>query len=224
MYFTKYGVTFHLLKESDIEMVRQWRNAPHITSNMEYREHITPEMQKKWFDSINNIHNLYFVIEYKNEKIGLTNGKNLDFENWTGEAGIFLFEKKYHKTPVTAIISILGAEIFFNLFQWKAGFAHVLRDNRAMKLYIQLLGYRLCPGQEDKINQKYMITRKSYEKKSGFLKKALSIVVKIKEKGRLVIEPSELNDERVLFWEEKMLKNNPELISEETPEGRIYYY
>jgi hypothetical protein len=69
-----------------------------------------------------------------------------------------------------------------------------------------------------------MITRKSYEKKSGFLKKALSIVVKIKEKGRLVIEPSELNDERVLFWEEKMLKNNPELISEETPEGRIYYY
>jgi RimJ/RimL family protein N-acetyltransferase len=224
MYFTKYGITFHLLNENDIEMVRQWRNAPHISSNMEYREYITEEMQKKWFDSINNIHNLYFIIEYKGEKIGLTNGKNLDFDNWTGEAGIFLYERKYQKTPVSAIIAILGAEIFFNLFQWKAGYAHVLRDNKAMKLYVQLLGYRLCPGQQDKINQKYMITSKSYNRKRPFLKSALSMVVRLREKGRLVIEPLEMNDERILFWEEKMLRNNPELAMEETPEGRIYYY
>ncbi|MDP4280659.1 MAG: hypothetical protein Q8867_00775, partial [Bacteroidota bacterium] len=108
MYYSKYGITIHLLKESDIELVRQWRNAPHIKANMEFRENITPEMQKKWFDSINNIHNFYFIIEYKNEKIGLTNGKNLDFENLTGEAGIFIYDKKYYKTSVSAILAVLG--------------------------------------------------------------------------------------------------------------------
>ncbi len=224
MHFTKYGITFHLLKESDIEMVREWRNAPHITSHMEYREYITPEMQKKWFDSINNIHNLYFVIEYKNEKIGLTNGKNLDFENWTGEAGIFLYDKKYYRTPVTAIMAIMGAEIFFHLFKWRAGFAHVLKENKAIRLYMQMLGYRICPDQENKINQKYMITRESYNRKRSFLLKMLSVVVNTKEKGKLVIEPQEMNDDRIRFWEEMMLRNNPELTVEEPHAGKIYYY
>ncbi|HTX87877.1 MAG TPA: GNAT family N-acetyltransferase [Bacteroidales bacterium] len=224
MYFAKYGIIFHLLKESDLEMVRQWRNAPHIVEHMEYREHITPEMQKKWFESINNVHHLYCVVEYNHEKIGLTNAKNLDFDSWTGEAGIFLYDKKYYRTPVTAIMAILGGEIFFHLLNWKAGFAHVLKENRVQKVFMQMLGYRICPGQEDKINQKFVITRESYHRKRGVLLKLLSVVVNTKEKGKLVIEPGELNDERIRFWEEKMLKGNPDLVVEDTPEGRIYYY
>jgi UDP-4-amino-4,6-dideoxy-N-acetyl-beta-L-altrosamine N-acetyltransferase len=224
MYYLKFGFKLSLLKESDLEMVRRWRNAPHITQNMEFREFITPEMQQNWFRSINNIHNLYFVIEYKGEKIGLTNGKNLDFENSTGEAGIFLYEKKYQKTPVPAILAIMGAEIFFDLFKWNAAYAHVLKENRAMKMYVQFLGYRLCEGQEGKINQKYQMTRETYNKNKAILRKAMSLVVKMKEKGRLVIEREDFTDERILFWEEHLLKNNPAITMEVTEEGRIYNY
>ncbi|MDP4281966.1 MAG: hypothetical protein Q8867_07410, partial [Bacteroidota bacterium] len=163
-------------------------------------------------------------IEYKNEKIGLTNGKNLDFENLTGEAGIFIYDKKYYKTSVSAILAVLGSEMYFDLFAWKGAYAHVLKENKAMKMYIQFLGYRLCPGQEDKHNQKYIMTKETYQKNSFLLRKALSFVGKSNKKGKLVIEPSDFNDERILFWEEFLLKKHPELALEETPEGRIYYY
>ncbi|MDZ7743378.1 MAG: hypothetical protein U5Q03_16975 [Bacteroidota bacterium] len=42
----KYGISLNRLKEDDIELVRKWRNSRKINQFMEYREEITPEMQK----------------------------------------------------------------------------------------------------------------------------------------------------------------------------------
>ena len=78
MKFRKYGITLTRLREDDIELVRKWRNSPGIQQYMEYREFITEEMQKKWFESINNLQNFYFIIEYENKKIGLINTSNID--------------------------------------------------------------------------------------------------------------------------------------------------
>ena len=80
MIIKKFGITFKRLEKNDIELLRQWRNAPSISQYMEYREHITPEMQEEWFESVNNNNNLYFIIEYKGKKIGPTNGKDIDWE------------------------------------------------------------------------------------------------------------------------------------------------
>lgn len=54
MIISKYNIRYIRLQEEDIELVRKWRNHPSITKYMVYREEITPEMQKKWFASINN--------------------------------------------------------------------------------------------------------------------------------------------------------------------------
>ena len=49
MFFEKYGVKLERLTADKIELVRNWRNDPKISQYMEFRDHITAEMQKKWF-------------------------------------------------------------------------------------------------------------------------------------------------------------------------------
>ena len=48
------------LRHCDIELVRHWRNDPKISQHMAYREHITREMQERWFETVNNNRNFYF--------------------------------------------------------------------------------------------------------------------------------------------------------------------
>ncbi|MFT4766768.1 MAG: hypothetical protein ACI9OH_003901, partial [Oleispira sp.] len=44
-----YGVELRSVVESDIEMLRQWRNKDDIRSMMKSTSYITKEQQKAWF-------------------------------------------------------------------------------------------------------------------------------------------------------------------------------
>ena len=46
----KENVVLRRVENKDIEMIRNWRNDPKISQYMSFRDYITPEMQKKWFD------------------------------------------------------------------------------------------------------------------------------------------------------------------------------
>src|SRR5687767_11424681 len=95
MILEQYGVRLVRLKEEDIELVRHWRNQGDIANYMEDRNHITREAQVKWFDSIDNKFNYYFIIVYDGKKIGLINSKNYDPKEGFGEGGIFIWDKEY---------------------------------------------------------------------------------------------------------------------------------
>ena len=73
MIVEQYGVTYSRVTEADIELIRHWRNQPFIRDTMQFKEYITPEMQKKWFERINNKYNYYFLIEVDGNKRGLIN-------------------------------------------------------------------------------------------------------------------------------------------------------
>lgn len=90
-----YGVKLKRLTHDKIELLRQWRNDPKIQQYMIYRETITPEMQEKWFQKINNDHNFYFIIEYEGKEIGCVNIKDVDYEKKCGEPGIFIYDDRY---------------------------------------------------------------------------------------------------------------------------------
>ena len=90
MIIEKYGIKLIRLKQEDIELVRLKRNSLDINELMHDRVIISFEMQYKWFQSINNIYNNYFIIIYNNEKIGLVNGKNSDYEKRQSEGGMFI--------------------------------------------------------------------------------------------------------------------------------------
>lgn len=224
MQYRRYNIRISLMKETDIEMVRNWRNDPVVVKNYAYKEYITPEMQRKWFESINNIHNLYTIIEYRGEKIGVINMKNIDWERKTFEGGIFIPYEKYHFTMLPAIISFITTEIPFIMLDWNVGYAHVLKENKATQSFIKMLGYQLSPGQEDKPNQEYSITRETFEKKAAKIRKAISVMAESNEPASLFIEKDEWDDPLVMQWE-NIAKSSRWITSiEEIPEGRRYTF
>ncbi|MCX6280070.1 MAG: GNAT family N-acetyltransferase [Bacteroidetes bacterium] len=224
MIYTRFGVSFHILKENDLEMVRQWRNDPVVANNYEFREYITPEMQQTWFRTVNNINNLYTVIEYRNEKIGVINIKNIDWDKRECEGGIFLPDPKHHNTGLPAIISYITTEIIFVIFDWNRGFAHVLKENKSVQQFVKMLGYELAPGQEDINNQKWTITRESFEKKTRKLSKAISVMVNTSDPGILLIEKSEYEDSLILQWESIVSQSCHIIKTEVTEKGRVYWF
>ncbi len=224
MIYSRLGISFSLMREKDIEMVRQWRNDPVVASRYEFREYITPEMQREWFQKVNNIRNLYTILEYRQQKIGVINFKNIDWDQKTGEGGIFLPDPKYHSTGLPAIISYITTEIIFRVFGWNEATAHVLQENTGVQQFVTALGYELLPGQEGVHNQKYRATRESFEAKAGRLEKAILLISESNEPGILQIPASSFEDPLVLEWENKVRESPFVVRQETTPEGRFYYF
>ena len=83
----QYGIILKRLEFEDIELVRRWRNHPKIRKRMSFKKHISKEMQKAWFDSINNKYNYYFLIEYQGRYIGVIDNKKINEEDFTAEGG-----------------------------------------------------------------------------------------------------------------------------------------
>jgi RimJ/RimL family protein N-acetyltransferase len=174
MIISKYNIRFIRLQEEDIELVRQWRNHPSITKYMVYREHITSKMQKDWFESINNNLNLYFIIEYKGKKIGLINGKDINWEDKTMETGIFIWNKYYRKTHIPTLCTMIFAELGVAVWDLKPR-ATILRSNdRALK-YNKMLGFKVI---EDDPDKEYV--RLAMEKDNqGFIAKKIKAAINL---------------------------------------------
>jgi len=187
----KYGITLERLKQEDIELVRRWRNSDPVRLNMEYRDIISPEQQIAWFKSVDNLQNNYLMIHYKGEKIGLLNDKNVNWDDRTSESGLFLGRTEFYATFVPYLVSVAGIEATFYFLNWKKQFAHILRSNSNAIRYNTQLGYRLCEGQENVENQKYEMTRESFELAAGKIRKAVKQLAAEDAKISLLIEPAD---------------------------------
>lgn len=167
MIIEQYNIKLKRLTIDDIELVRNWRNNWKIRKTMAYKSYITKSMQLKWFNSINNKNNYYFIIEHNDNKIGLINSKNVDINNMCGEGGIFIWDEniEHPYIPIFASLCLLNT-VFYTIGIFNKSFIQVLSSNyRAIK-YNQSLGYILVPGQQKVKNQYYILTKEDYEKKA----------------------------------------------------------
>ncbi len=157
------GVRLVRLSEPFIEMVRLWRMKPEISSKMEYRGTITPEMQKKWFLSVNNDRNFYFLMYCKDEPVGLANLKDVDYGKREAEGGMFIGEPE--KTDY--LFGLRGAIAMycfaFHVLHLETIVAHVLKDNPGAIRMNQLMGFVPEPDQECVYNRKYRVTKERFE-------------------------------------------------------------
>ncbi len=185
------GLVIERLKEKDIELVREWRNSDKIRKNMLYQEIITPEQQLKWFHSINNFNNFYFIVEYKNRKVGLVNIKDINWEERSGEAGVFMVERDLSAAliPVAGALSI--SELVVGVFGFKRLYAKVRKDNKTMQKLNALFGYKKVEdvGNEHKEYDLYYITPDSYNKYSGKWVKLINAMGFDTGKLRFIMEP-----------------------------------
>lgn len=175
MIIRKYGLVLTRLKENDIELLRQKRNSEAVRQNMYYREEITPEMQKKWFETVNNKYNGYFIIHYKGKKIGMIHGKNVNYENRTCEGGIFIWDEEYLKTAVPSLASTIMNDWTFLLGNFKAIYAKVLKENKIALTYNKMQGYEPCePQNDDKGVEWLMLKRENYLKIAPQIRKDIA--------------------------------------------------
>jgi hypothetical protein len=196
MIVKQYGVTYYRVKEEHLELIRYWRNKPFIRNTMQFQEYITRDMQRKWFEKINNKYNYYFVIEYDDKKIGLINCKDTD-EKRVAEGGIFLWERDYWNTPVPAYAALTMLEAVFEIFQsGDTSIVTVLKTNQHALQFNKLLGYKIY-YEDDKV-YKLKLTIDDYFSQTYKLKKAAQISVG-KELSKMIIiaEPSPLLDDKI---------------------------
>ncbi len=173
----QYGVTLKRITEEDIELLRYWRNQHAVQMYMDYRKYITPEMQKKWFASVNNKFNYYFIIEFEGKKVGLINAKDFSYENGFGEGGIFIWDQDYINSfaAVFSTLCVLNF-VFFKVKLCKLSRARILRDNDRAIHYNMVIGYKLLPGQQEVVNQLYELSVDDYVKNATRLNKAAEML------------------------------------------------
>ncbi|HOW25904.1 MAG TPA: GNAT family N-acetyltransferase [Bacteroidales bacterium] len=224
MELSKYGIKLHRLREEDIELVRTWRNSPLIREYMEFREEITPGMQKVWFQSVNNTENFYFIIEYQQQKIGLINSSHVDWTTISSEGGIFLWDEAYYETFVPVWASLCLLETSFYILGASRSVIKTLRNNeRAKKLNLHL-GYELLPGQEDAYNQLYQLTRESFTRKAHRLIRAASLITgDASFQHTLFFDQEDIRSGLADFIDSKIDKSQVAQ-SSETGEGRLYTF
>ena len=128
MKITKYNITLKRVAESDLELLRSWRNSDYVNSRMIQTSYITSEMQLNWFKTINNDQNYYFIAEFNNEKIGLMHIKNISKNN--GEGGIFLASEKYENDGLVPRMILCFNDFVFENLNLDFIYSQVKADNK----------------------------------------------------------------------------------------------
>lgn len=177
MIIKKFNIKLKTLCEEDIELVRVKRNSDSIRNNMNYKEIITSDQQKKWFEKINSaIYNndspsFYFIINFNNEKIGLINGKDIDYNNKTSEGGFFIWEEKYLGSLVPVMTSLITLDYTFLLNDYTANNIKVIQSNSKALNFNKLLGYEIT--KTDQSFYYLTLTKERYLKKSESFRKII---------------------------------------------------
>src|ERR1035438_2409962 len=140
-------------------MVRLWRNDQKISQFMFYKGEITPQMQREWFTSIDNEQNFFFIIQYKNEPVGLINISSIDWENKTAYSGLFIYDEKFWGSDVPVMASLAMLDVFFLLFNIQSVYAKVKGNNTVAHNYNSSLGFSRTKKIELGLGYEYMLQK-----------------------------------------------------------------
>lgn len=205
MLLQKFGITLKRLTIDDLELVRQMRNSEDISRFMNYREHITQEMQIDWFKSIDNTNNFYFIIEYLGDKIGLVNDKDIDWVNKTSEGGLFIWDNRYRNSFIPLFVSVCIIEMAFYILNWEKSIIKVLRSNKQAIDYNFRLGFTIL-NETDEETIQMILTRENYELKARKLTEA-AITLNPDCSGMvLILEPDDFRSGIAGFVEELLVE------------------
>lgn len=192
MIVRQYGVTYHRLQPSHLETLRYWRNQEFIRNTMQFREYITPAMQLKWFEKINNKFNYYFLIEHHGRKIGLINCKDTEPDSRVAEGGIFIWQKDYWGTPIPAFASLTLLQAVFEIFKTgEASVATVACDNKRALDFNFMLGYEIKEKTPDGNYYKLYLSKEKYMSHCKKLIRAAGILHKDDAEFKMEAEPAD---------------------------------
>ncbi len=149
MRIERYGIVLESLGHDHLEMVRLWRNQDFVRTNMQFKELLSRADQERWFNSLDQNKNLYWVIRSHDYPIGLIHIKDIDSEKSNGEAGIFIGEPSYLEMPQPMLAILLMMELAFSILKLKTLLAKIKSGNIHAIRFNERLGYQLIPDQPE---------------------------------------------------------------------------
>jgi len=212
MKFIRYGITFRRIQRQDIERLRKWRNSDAIRNKMIYRKHITSEMQKKWFKTIEkSYHHSYYIINAEGKDIGLFNQKNFRVPGKMTESGIFLIDEQYKTSyiPVIASLTLIRSSFFF--MGEKESFVRVIKTNQEALDYNFGLGYKIYKEEDEVYILK--MTPETFLSKTKKLRKSIRNLYG-KSNFELFLEPIDYELGYALFFRDIISKISEKYIVE----------
>lgn len=170
MKISAYNISLSLLKESETELVRLWRNDERIQSFMIKKVEISREMQTAWFQRVDNEHNYFFLIQSGDKNAGLINISGINFEEGTAYTGLFIADPAFIGSSVSVSASLTLLDFFFTVFPLTKLFAQVRSDNQNAIGYNRSLGFEITEKRED--HMLLSLSRNDYFKGAEALRKA----------------------------------------------------
>lgn len=161
--FNSLGITFKKLSEDYIELVRIWRNSDDVRPYMQYQGIITSEEQKLWFKNLDKSTNYYFIAFKDDIPFGVFNIKDIDFDKYYGEAGIFLKDRSFWESDLTIRATIILLKFAFDNLKLKYLISHVLKDNKKTLAYNKQLGFQIDESITNPNSYELKLTKERFE-------------------------------------------------------------
>jgi RimJ/RimL family protein N-acetyltransferase len=172
-----YQVSLRPVQESDLAILRTWRNDPQISQFMISQSTISEEQQAAWFSKIKrDPSQRHFIIVYKNQEIGSLNiksrvrGKSLSQTPYI-EPGLYIADPRYRNNILAFSPTLLINDYCFEILKCRKLVAVVKSENQAALNYNLKLGYQIIK-QADLIE--IALNFKDYQRHSKTLKALLS--------------------------------------------------
>ena len=132
-----YGLELQQLQQQDLEMVRLWRNSPHVRNMLANPQIISPEAQQTWFAQLDSQQHLYFVARQNDVPFGVFYLTNIN--QGTAAPGAFIGDTEFLETPVPAIGILVLLQFGFEHLKLEKLSSLVKDDNkRGLGIYPQL--------------------------------------------------------------------------------------
>lgn len=198
MIVEQYGLIYSRVTEQDLETLRYWRNQSFIRNTMQFKDYITPLMQKKWFQNINNKYNYYFIIQHNHKKIGLINCKDASANSKVAEGGIFIWDTVYWGTSIPVYASLTMLQAVFDVFQsGEASVATVACNNKVALDFNLKLGYEIKSTTPDGKYYKLFLTREKFFTHCHKLMRAATLMSNNQSEFKLIAEESTLQSDEI---------------------------
>lgn len=192
MKISYYDVILKRIRESDKELIRYWRNHEKISSKMEFREFISPEMHEKWFTKMNDYKKAFaFIIEYQNTSSGIIFNTNAAEHS---EGGMFIWDDKCLDTQIPVLVSIILTDINFYLLGNKFSYIRILKDNFNSIEFNKRFGYKLLKSNDSEYNQRYFLSEDEYQAHAKSIKKYIAEFYGYCDKATLIVEKEDLSN------------------------------
>jgi len=134
-------VTLRAIDENDADVLLEMINDPEIEGSVVgYSYPVFLNQQKKWIAELKNDSTVRYMIDYKEEPVGVISISSLDLKNRCGNLNIKLVQKARGNGVATKAVKLL-VDYCFNQLNLNCVYANVLENNEASNKLWRKLGF-----------------------------------------------------------------------------------